>query len=332
MLGRGTRKGDKYPDKSHFVVFDCFDGTLLEYFRNVTGMTAEPAEADGKTIAQIIGEIWNNQDRDYNTRRLVKRLRRIERQMSGEARESFARFIPDGDVGAFAEGLPEMLRSSFTETMKLLRDQEFQKLLVDYQRAPKTFLVAVETKDEVTSEWLIKGATGQEFKPVDYLKAFETFVHDNAEHVDALSILLSRPQGWGAKALKELRQTLVQAPERFTETNLQKAYAITHHKALVDIISMVKRAAIESSPLLTAEERVTQAVERVTRNRELTVDQVKWLEYIHQHLVANLSIEVDDFNDVPVLANRGGWGAANKVFDGELTQLLEELNEELVAA
>ncbi len=34
MLGRGTRKGEQYPDKSHFVVFDCFDGTLLEYFRN----------------------------------------------------------------------------------------------------------------------------------------------------------------------------------------------------------------------------------------------------------------------------------------------------------
>src|SRR5206468_1667250 len=29
MLGRGTRKGEKFPDKSHFVVFDCFDGTLL---------------------------------------------------------------------------------------------------------------------------------------------------------------------------------------------------------------------------------------------------------------------------------------------------------------
>ena len=27
MLGRGTRKGEKYPDKSHFTVFDCFDGT-----------------------------------------------------------------------------------------------------------------------------------------------------------------------------------------------------------------------------------------------------------------------------------------------------------------
>src|SRR5438034_7565561 len=34
--------------KSHFVVFDCFDGTLLEYFRKSTGMTVDPPEADGK--------------------------------------------------------------------------------------------------------------------------------------------------------------------------------------------------------------------------------------------------------------------------------------------
>ena len=33
MLGRGTRRATSFPDKSHFVVFDCFDGTLFEYFR-----------------------------------------------------------------------------------------------------------------------------------------------------------------------------------------------------------------------------------------------------------------------------------------------------------
>lgn len=32
MIGRGTRKGEHYPDKSHFVVVDCFDGTFLELF------------------------------------------------------------------------------------------------------------------------------------------------------------------------------------------------------------------------------------------------------------------------------------------------------------
>jgi len=42
MLGRGTRKGEKFPDKSHFTVFDCFGGTLLEYFRQATAITADP--------------------------------------------------------------------------------------------------------------------------------------------------------------------------------------------------------------------------------------------------------------------------------------------------
>src|SRR5208337_4984572 len=59
MLGRGTRRGEHHPDKSHFVIFDCFDGTLLEYFRSATGMTVEPPESDTKTNSQIISEIWD---------------------------------------------------------------------------------------------------------------------------------------------------------------------------------------------------------------------------------------------------------------------------------
>lgn len=241
MLGRGTRKGEKYPDKSHFVVFDCFDGTLLEYFRSTTSITADPPESDTKTISQIINDIWQNQDRDYNVRRLIKRLQRIEKEMSGDARELFARFIPQGDVGAFAMGLSDSLQQDFTKTMQMLRDKDFQELLVNYPRPSKSFIVALEATDEVESQWLIKGGTGKEYKPEDYIQAFTTFVMENIEQVDAISILLSRPQGWSPQALHELRQVLTQAPEHFTEVNLQKAFQVAHHKALADIISMVKR-------------------------------------------------------------------------------------------
>jgi type I restriction enzyme R subunit len=332
MLGRGTRKGEKYPDKSHFVVFDCFDGTLLAYFRNSTAMTTEPLEADGKTIRQIIAEIWQNRDRDYNIRRLVKRLQRIDKEMSGEAHELFARFVPDGDVARFAEDLQAMLRESFTDTMRTLRDEDFQELLVNYPRPSRAFLIAATVQDEVSSEWLIKGATGHEYKPEDYLTAFGTFVRANADQVDAISILLSRPQSWGSQPLRELRQALLQTPEHFTEDNLRRAFQVAHHKALVDLISMVKRAARETSPLYPAEERVNQAIDCVTGGRELTADQAKWMDYIRQHLVANLSIDRDDFDNVPVLSNRGGWGRANRAFGGELSDLLEKLNRELVAA
>lgn len=331
MLGRGTRKGDKHPDKSHFTVFDCFDGTLLAYFRNATAISADPPESDGKTIKQVIEEIWANRDREYNTRRLVKRLRRIDKEMGGDARDLFARFVPDGDLGLYAEELLAKLREQFTETMGLLREEDFQNLLLYYPRPPRTFLVADAAQDIVSSEWLIKAGTGKEYKPADYLVAFTAFVKENAEHIESLSILLARPQSWGGEPLRQLREALVKAPDHFTEENLRRAYQVTSHKALADIISMVKRAALET-PLYTAEERVTLAIDRVLFGRDLTADQKAWIEYIRQHLVANLSIDREDFENVPVLSNRGGWGKANRTFDRKLGDLLIDLNREMVAA
>jgi hypothetical protein len=121
MLGRGTRLGgDKAPDKDRFIIVDCFDGSLIAYFKYTTGITAEPAESDNKSTAQIIEEIWQNKDRDYNTRRLVKRLQRIAKSMSGAAYDAFSAFIPDGDVGDWASKLPTLLRSAFTGTTLLI--------------------------------------------------------------------------------------------------------------------------------------------------------------------------------------------------------------------
>src|SRR5207237_2238661 len=58
MLGRGTRKGERFRDKSHFTVFDCFDGTLLAYFKKATDITADPPDTEIKTIVEVIDDIW----------------------------------------------------------------------------------------------------------------------------------------------------------------------------------------------------------------------------------------------------------------------------------
>ncbi len=332
MLGRGTRKGEKFLDKSNFVVFDCFDGTLLEYFRTTTGMTIEPPAPSSKTTIQIIDDIWQNRDRDYNVRCLVKRLQRIEKRVSGDGRELFARFIQDGDVGRFAESLPALIRSSFTDMTKLLRDRGFQELLNNYPKAQNRFLIASTATDEVESEWLIRAGIGREYRPSDYIQAFSQFVNEHAEDVRALSILLKRSADWNPTALSELRQVLTQAPEHFTEVNLRRAFKATRHKDLVDIISMVKHAALDTAPLLTAEERVNAAVAAVTAGSELTAEQQQWMNYIRQHLVENLSIDQEDFSVIPVLSDRGGWRRANRAFDGQLDDLLARLNKELVAA
>jgi len=331
MLGRGTRKGERFPDKSHFTVFDCFDGTLLEYFRQSTAITAEPPDKPGRSISEIIEDIWANRDRQYNIRCLVKRLQRIDKEMAAEARDQFARFIPDGDMARFARDLPARFSADFTGVMKLLRDKAFQELIQTYPRKPRVFYVAYATEDKVESDWMIRGGAGEEYRPEDYIKAFAHFVHENAAHVEAIRILLDRPRQWSTDALIELRKALASAPEGFTVEKLQRVHDVRYHKALVDLISMVKHAAREQEPLLTADERVDRALTRITTGRKLTPGQQLWLDRIREHLIANLTIDRGDFDALPIFARDGGWAVADRTFDGKLNDIITTINEAIAA-
>ncbi len=332
MLGRGTRKGEKYPHKDHFTVFDCFDGTLLKYFKDSTGMTKELPAPPTRTVEEIVGDIWANKDRDYNVGCLVKRLQRIDKAMSGEARDLFAKFVPDGDLAAFARKLPTTLREDFVGAMQVLKDSGFQELLVSYPKPEKTFVRAYEQTDTVSSMMMLRDVAGNEYKPGDYLQVFSKFVAENPDHIDAVRILLDRPRAWSPTALTELREKLARSRYRFSVENLQRAHEVTYKKALVDVISMVKHAAKEDAPLYTASERVERAFEKVTAGQTFTPDQTKWLDKIREHLRANLSIDQDDFEIVPIFADAGGWGVARKVFgDTKLQALLHQFNEAVAA-
>lgn len=332
MLGRGTRKGEKFPNKSHFTVFDCFDGTLLAYFKKATGITAELPDQPTRTISEVIEDIWNNRDRDYNIGCLVKRLQRIDKQVAADGRDLFAAYVPNGDVATFARGLRQSLTTGFVDGMKLLRDKGFQELLVNYPRPQRVFYRAIGVDDEVESTWLLRDAGGAEYKPGDYIDAFATFVQENEAKIEAIRILLDRPKAWSAASLAELRDSLKRSPLRFTPENLEKAHATRYGKPLVEIISMVKHAANAQAPLLTAIERTERAFSQVVAGKSFTGEQQAWLERIRQVMIANLSIERDDFEYQDALSKAGGWGAARRIFgDLELATLLEELNEAIAA-
>ena len=331
MMGRGTRRGEHFPGKSYFTVFDCFDGSLLDYFRKTTGITAEPPRRESKTVVEVIEEVWRKRDYAYNVNVLVKRLARIEKEMAGEAREQFAAFIPDGDLRGFAARLPVMLADDFAGTMALLRKPGFQHLLMNYPRPPRSFLVAYTIDDEVGSRWVIRDGNGVEYRPEDYLAAFARFVAEHESEVDAIRVLLGRPQEWSAQSLVALKQRLSAAPEHFTVENLQRAHQGRYGKALVEIISMVKHAAREAEPLLTAEERVDRAMGEVTAGRTFTAEQTAWLDRIRRTLVENLAIDREMFELVPALEDAGGWGRADRVFEHGLTDLLANLNTALAS-
>ena len=326
MLGRGTRRCDEI-NKTKFVVFDCFDGTLIRYFKDVSNFKIESPQKPALTIPQIIENIWQNVDRKYHSNVLVKRLRRIEKDMSGEARTQLSKWIADGDVGRFAGDLLRSLRENFTDTMKLLRNPNFQKLLIEYPRAKRPFLVSYETQDEVSSR--VEERFGEYGTASDYLDAFSIFVRENQDQIAAIKILLERPKDWSPQALGQLLQILRQ--HDFDEAKLKQAHGRVYHKQLADIISMVKHAAREEIPLLTAKERVEAAITDIRSRHAFSAQQSQWLGFIQNHLVNNLSIDLDDLDSQPVFADRGGVTQARKLFGADLPKLIDELNQALAA-
>ena len=218
---------------------------------------------------------------------------------------------------------------SFTSVMDLLRNPQFQDLLENYERGKTAFLVGYEIQDEVSSEVLFEALGERDLKPEDYLLAFSKFVKEKETEIDAIAILLNRPQGWNTSALNELREKLKE--NYFSEYDLRKAHKIVYHKELVDIISMVKHAAKESEPLLSPEERVNKAIQQVIADKPLNPEQRDWIEYIKQHLKQNMTLDENDLRELPVFTDRGGFAKFRRVFPDNFSNLILKINEAIAA-
>ena len=256
----------------------------------------------------------------------MKRLLRIDKDMSAEARTQFAAWITDGDMERFAKDLPPALKRDFAGTMNLLRNPDFQKLLLEYSRAKRTFLTTVEEKDAVTSEKLER--YGRFDSAESYLEAFEKFVKANADKAAALGVLLQHPRDWRPSVMDDLKRTLTQ--NGFEPEKLQRAHRAKGFKALADVISIVKHAAAQQAPLLTAEERVNRAMGALMARHKFSHEQMSWLSLVQVQLVKNLTIEEDDFDNAPLLQGPGGKAKARKVF-ADFSRLVVELNEAVAA-
>jgi type I restriction enzyme R subunit len=329
MMGRGTRRCPEI-HKSHFTVFDCFNGTLLEYFRKTTGITAEAPAKTTKPIREIIRAIADNEDRQYNIRVLSKRLHRISKNITQEGRLQF-KYILDCDIAEFAQTLPQRLDREWEQTIRTLQSEAFLDLCENYPRPQKKFVRANGAEDYVSSRIIFRAKDGRELGPRDYLKEFEEFVRENPEHIEALEILLNRPKEFDTGQLKALRDRLAVMPDdlvdKFTEKNLRRAYS----KELADIISMIRHAAT-GGELLTAERRVDKALMKVKSDRAFTQEQEKWLALIRRHLIENLLLEKEDFDLLPIFTREGAsWGKLNRTFAGDLETIIREVNQAIAA-
>lgn len=254
------------------------------------------------------------------------------------------------DEAKAATGRNEPTEEEIAQAAEALRDvavapivnrPDFRDALVEARQ------IHDQVIDEFSKDGVISEGTGYSKEATDRAKhtveSFEAFIEENKDEITALQILYNQP--YAATELtfaqiKELAQAIERPPRRWTTDTLWTAYETldkskvhgTPQHVLTDLISLVRYAVHQQAELVPFPEQVVERYEGwlAQQDRQFSDEQLAWLERIRDHVAASLAICIDDFSLAPFGA-MGGVGKAVALFGDDLSSLLAELTEELVA-
>jgi type I restriction enzyme R subunit len=316
MLGRATRLCKRIA-KDHFNIYDAVG--LYEALEPVTNMKAV-APGPAVTLQMLVDELFDMDSEDYQKRhveQVIAKLQRKAQGMSKEVREAYETL----SKGESLQDLIATLRSQgLSEAKGLIRDKQHLLAFLDENRYQPQKQFVSHHQDELESH---TRGYGKGEKPEDYLNEFKSFIIDNMNRIPALAIVCQRPRELTRQALKELKLALDE--HGFSEPKLRTAWREwTNEDIAADIISFIRRQAL-GDPLLSHEERIKLALKKVYSLKAWTKIQRQWLERMEKQLIQETVFERSDF-DKGAFRDNGGFNRLNKIFEGHLANVLDEIN------
>ncbi len=125
------------------------------------------------------------------------------------------------------------------------------------------------------------------------------------------------------ESLKQLKMELDR--HDFTENKLNTAWnEMTNQEIAADIIAFVRQQAIGSA-LISHETRVKTAFQKLRQNHKFNKDQLNWLGRIEKIMLKDTILDMQMFEQ-GALKNAGGFANINKRFNGQLGEMIKELN------
>ena len=317
MLGRATRLCPAI-HKTHFEIYDPVG--VYEALQPVTSMRPVAVNPT-TTIDQLIeGLDYAKTDSSVQLQidKLVAKMQRKIHAMSGEQRAN-AEKLAGFSFEEFVRSLGGMPPSEAKERVK--RQREILAALDEVRANGRHGVVITDKPDELVSHTRDYGSG---IAPEDYLEAFGDYVRTNINEVAALNLCVTKPSDLTRETLRDLELTL--SREGYTEARLNRAVSeMTNKETTADIISLVRRYAI-GSPLVSHEERIRRAVQRLKDAHDFSKQELNWLTRIETYLINDSVLNTAVFDTDERFKSKGGFKKIDKVFHGGLANVVVELN------
>jgi type I restriction enzyme R subunit len=172
---------------------------------------------------------------------------------------------------------------------------------------------------------------GRARRPEDYLQEFSDFIRSHGNAIPALLTVLTRPRELTRKQLRELALELDRAG--FSEASLSTAWReMTNQDIAARIVGYIRQAAL-GDPLVPYDQRVDVALQNILASRHWNMPQRQWLQKIAAQTKANVLVDREALDDPDLVFRRegGGFSRLDRIFGGELQQVLDTFNESLWA-
>ena len=322
MLGRGTRLCPEI-GKESFRIFDAV--RLYETLGSMTAMqpvVVNPAISFQQLIAELT-TVQEPEQRQLVLEQFIAKLHRKKRSMNAKAAEDFEAkcgMSPDAFIGKLTQMSLQQVAAWFTQNPELGE-------ILDRVGGSGPAPVLISTHADTLIG--LEHGYGAGRKPEDYLKEFGEFIKAKRNDIAALAAVLTRPRELTRKQLKELRLALDSAG--YPESALAAAWRDkTNQEIAASIVGYIRQAAL-GDPLVSYETRVERALGKILASRQWATPQRDWLRRIAEQTKSNVVVDREAMDDPAQLFKQqgGGFVRLNKVFGGELEQVLARFNDEL---
>lgn len=328
MVGRATRLCT-FDDGTKKETFRIFDAVRL--YEAIAPMTAmKPVVVNPTiTVTQLVDELSTVTAPDAVEGiidQLLTKIQRKQRHLSDSSREELEAIagMPVSDLMThLKQSHPEQLRQWFQQRQAIAtvldrRDGGTQPVLISYHTDE---LLGFERGYRTGEEGATYG------KPDDYLESFKSFLRNNQNEIAALTVVMQRPRDLTRQQLKALKLLLNQAG--YSESSLQTAWRDTTNQDIAaSIIGFIRQAALGDA-LVPYGERVDRAMNKILSSRPWTPPQRKWLERIGKQLRAEVIVDREALDKGEFKSQGGGFTRLNKVFNGQLEEILQEIGDRL---
>ena len=371
MKGRGTRVLSKddlqkvtpsaTENKDHFVIVDAVGVTESKKTETRT-LERKPTVSMKELMMNIALGARDEDTLTSLANRVVRLSCKMERSEHKQFRETVgksAEQVAEDLLNAFDEDIIHAKACAENGTVSPTPEQstKAQKALIKQAVEPfqkpevRDFIENVRrSHDQIIDsvnldKVLFAGYSANREENADrVISTFKDFIEENKDEILALRIIYNeqyKNRPMVLKSLTELYQKL--CAKGVTVERLWDCYAIKQPDKvkkgtlaqITDLISLIRFQMGYADTLSPFADRVTYNFKQWTFRRNtgavhFTAEQMEWLRLIKEHIITSLSILPEDLEYTP-FDSKGGLGGFYRVFGEKYREILDEMNEELVA-